>query len=56
MMNKQHVFPSQVLAEGMSEPLITLERQKVVVDKKVSLLPADIRKVDHKKNHGVNRK
>ena len=56
MMNKQHIFPSQVLTEGMSEPLIILEGQKVVFDKKVSLLPADIRKVENKENHGVNRK
>ena len=43
-MNRQNIFPAQTLTESLSEPSINLEGQKVVFDKKVSLLPADIRK------------
>jgi hypothetical protein len=48
-MNSQHIFPRQALATGLSEPSIKLEGHKVVFDKKVSLLPANIRKEDTKK-------
>lgn len=42
-MNAQHVFPTQSIAEGLGEPAIQLEGQKVVFDKKVSLLPTDVK-------------
>ena len=41
-MNNQDVFPVQAMAER-SESAIKLEGQKVVFDKKVALLPVDIR-------------
>jgi hypothetical protein len=43
-MNSQHIFPVQALTESLSEPSINMEGQKVTFDKKVSLLPVDIRK------------
>ena len=48
-MNTQNIFPRQALATGLSEPSIKLEGHRVVFDKKVSLLPADIRKEETKK-------
>lgn len=45
-MNTQNIFPRQALATGLGEPSIKLEGHKVVFDKKVSLLPANIRKED----------
>lgn len=41
-MNNQDVFPVQAMTER-SESAIKLEGQKVVFDKKVALLPVDIR-------------
>lgn len=41
-MNKQDVFPVQAMAEH-PESAIKLEGQKVVFDKKVALLPVDVR-------------
>jgi hypothetical protein len=55
-MNRQNIFPRQALAEGLSEPSIKLEGQKVVFDKKVSLLPVDIRKDEPIKTKTVNGK
>lgn len=46
-MNKQRLFPTRPLAQGMSEPAIDLEGQKVLFDKKVSLLPIDIKIESH---------
>jgi len=43
-MNTQNIFPAQSLSEASGEPAIKLEGQKVVFDKKVSLLPVDVRK------------
>jgi hypothetical protein len=43
-MNRQHIFPAMAFSEGTSETSIKLEGQKVVFDKKVSLMPADVRK------------
>lgn len=53
-MNRQTKFPTAAIAEGMSTPDIVMEGQKVLFDKKVSLLPADIKKTAHyTKNGGV---
>lgn len=41
-MNKQDVFPVQAMTE-QSESAIKLEGQKVIFDKKVALLPVDVR-------------
>ena len=43
-MSTQNIFPRQALARGLSEPSIKLEGHKVMFDKKVSLLPANVRK------------
>jgi hypothetical protein len=43
-MNNQNIFPVQAFAGSMSESSVSLEGQKVVFDKKVSLLPVDIKK------------
>lgn len=43
-MNTQNIFPAQALSETAGEPEIKLEGHKVIFDKKVSLLPVDIRK------------
>lgn len=54
-MNNLDIFPAQALSEGSDTPAIKLEGQKVVFDKKVSLLPADIRKEEptkHKSDDG----
>lgn len=42
-MNKQDIFPVQAMT-ATSESAIKMEGQKVVFDKKVALLPVDIRK------------
>lgn len=42
-MNRQDIFPVQAMSESSDVPAIKLEGQKVVFDKKVSLLPVDIR-------------
>ena len=55
-MHEQNIFPRYALAEGLSEPAIKLEGQKVVFDKKVSLLPADVRKEITKKVKAENGK
>lgn len=55
LMNTHSLFPAQALSETTGEPAITLEGQKVVFDKKVSLLPVDVRKekpVNAKKENG----
>ena len=41
-MNKQDIFPVQAMAED-SGSSIKMEGQKVVFDKKVALLPVDIK-------------
>jgi hypothetical protein len=54
-MNSRDIFPVQALSEGSDTPAIKLEGQKVVFDKKVSLLPVDIRKEEptkHKSDNG----
>lgn len=43
-MNRQNIFPSMAFSAGSGEATVKLEGQKVVFDKKVSLLPADIRR------------
>lgn len=43
-MSNQNIFPTPAFAGSMSESTVTLEGQKVVFDKKVSLLPVDIKK------------
>lgn len=48
-MNSQRIFPVLAMTESGSEPAIKLEGQKVVFDKKVSLLPADTRRVEEVK-------
>lgn len=42
-MNRQDIFPVQAMTESADVPAIKLEGQKVVFDKKVALLPVDIR-------------
>ena len=42
-MSKQDIFPVQAMAES-PETAIKMEGQKVVFDKKVSLLPVDIKR------------
>ena len=42
-MSKQDIFPVQAMTES-PEAAIKMEGQKVVFDKKVSLLPVDIRR------------
>lgn len=42
-MNKQDIFPVQAMSESQ-ESAIKMEGQKVVFDKKVSLLPVDIKR------------
>jgi hypothetical protein len=43
-MNRQNIFPAMAMSDTATEPAVALEGQKVVFDKKVSLLPADIKK------------
>ena len=45
-MTTQNIFPTQALSIGMSDSSVKLEGQKVMFDKKVSLLPADISKAE----------
>lgn len=45
----QTKFPIQPIAEGMSAPEIKMEGQKVLFDKKVSLMPVDIKKIENSK-------
>ncbi|ELR72567.1 hypothetical protein C900_01241 [Fulvivirga imtechensis AK7] len=53
-MSKYTEFPLQPMAEGMSAPDIKLEGQKVLFDKKVSLLPVDTKKVpENGKSNGA---
>lgn len=44
------------MSDTASEPAVTLEGQKVVFDKKVSLLPADIKKEQPSNLTGTNGK
>jgi hypothetical protein len=43
VMNKQDIFPVQAMTAS-SESAIKMEGQKVLFDKKVALMPVDIRK------------
>jgi hypothetical protein len=43
-MNRQNIFPVMAMSDSATEPAVSLEGQKVVFDKKVSMLPADIKK------------
>lgn len=45
-------FSLQAIAEGMSTPAIELEGLKVLFDKKVSLLPVDVKKAPPVKENG----
>lgn len=47
-MEQQNVFPLSILTEGTEESQIKLNGQKVVFDKKVSLLPAEIKKYERR--------
>jgi hypothetical protein len=54
-MQQKNIFPAQAFTESMSESAVKLEGHRVVFDKKVSLLPVDIRKqgaVKGKKSNG----
>jgi hypothetical protein len=53
-MTTQNIFPAQALSESGGEPAITMEGKKVIFDKKVSLLPVDIRKEAPVKNTPIN--
>jgi hypothetical protein len=55
-MDRQNIFPVQAMTDSSSEPAIKLEGQKVVFDKKVSLLPVDIKREETAKVKTVNRK
>lgn len=52
-MSKQDIFPVQAMAES-PESAIRMEGQKVVFDKKVSLLPADIKREETDNIKGSN--
>lgn len=52
IMNRQTKFPVESLVEGMSAPAIVMEGQKVLFDKKVSLLPVDTKKQPKSINNG----
>jgi hypothetical protein len=52
----QSIFPAEAFTESMSEASVKLEGQKVVFDKKVSLLPADIKKQEEPKLKAGNGK
>lgn len=43
-MTRQNIFPAMAFSESLSDSSVKMEGQKVVFDKKVSLLPADIRR------------
>ena len=49
VMNKQDIFPVQAMT-GSPESAIKIEGQRVVFDKKVSLLPVDIKKEEPIRN------
>jgi hypothetical protein len=53
-MSSRDIFPVQALSESSDTPAIKLEGQKVVFDKKVSLLPVDIRKEEPTNNKSGN--
>ena len=49
-MDNQKVFPLNVMAESMDEDTkVILDGQKVLFDKKVSLLPVEIKKNERTK-------
>ena len=54
-MSSRDIFPVQALSESSDTPAIKLEGQKVVFDKKVSLLPVDIRKEEPTSKSGNGR-
>ncbi len=43
-MNGQNIFPAMAMSNVDGASTVSLEGQKVLFDKKVSLLPADIKK------------
>lgn len=53
-MSRQNIFPAMAFSESLADSSVKLEGQKVMFDKKVSLLPADIRREDPIKVKSVN--
>ncbi len=53
-MSKQTVFPAFAMATKSGEPSVQIEGQKVMFDKKVSLLPVDVRKEALSKSNAKN--
>lgn len=54
-MNQQAIFPAQAMTED-PESAIKMEGHKVVFDKKVSLLPVDVKKENIVNTKGDNGK
>jgi hypothetical protein len=53
-MTRQTVFPAMAMSAAAGDPSITLQGQKVLFDKKVSLLPVDIKKEGTSTVKGTN--